>query len=160
MKWYVFRHGETFYTRDGVNYGDKQLTISILDEGVPALMRMGEYLKKENISEWYSSPFKRCVDSMKVVKEVAGGGYKTDERMGEFYKKDWGQFVEGIREFLGEIEKKGIEKVGVCTHGAVLAGIRHLLIEGVFEREQMHEHPDPGVLWIIEKGKLEKISFR
>jgi broad specificity phosphatase PhoE len=159
MELFVFRHGETFSTRDRVGYGDRQ-NEGILSEGKEAVERIAEYLKEQKIERWYSSPFKRCIETMDLVMKTVEEKYVTDERLGEFYKKDWDLFVEGIREFIKEIRESGVKKVGVCTHGAVIAGIKFLWFDKEFFWENVHLYPDPGIVLVMDEYGLIEKNFR
>ena len=47
---YIFRHGETVGSRRGGFYGFNYFRAPLLEEGLPAIKKMGEYLKASQIA--------------------------------------------------------------------------------------------------------------
>jgi len=162
---YIFRHGDTIESGSLLakifGYHGNTHTMPILAKGVPALEKIGNYLKNVPTDANYCSPYLRCIDSAKIVGTVAGKIYKADERLREF-KEDgekFSHFRKRVENFLSETDKKNYSAVSICTHGAVIAAIKHLQNGGNFFFFQVLDFPKPGDLIIIKDKKIKTIDF-
>jgi broad specificity phosphatase PhoE len=163
MKYYLFRHGATrASTTDNVYHGEEIITAEILESGKPAIKRMAKYLDGKDISMYCTSPFKRCIQTMDLIKEKTGKTFYIDDRLGEFME-DRGEsfeiFGQRMQSFLKSLELKKKESVAVCTHGAGLSALKHYITEGNYKYENLMDFPDSGILWVIENKKLQEINF-
>lgn len=165
---YIFRHGNTKNT-EGVSSFIKHLSLDgggprdlpILPKGKDALEKIGKYLKDIPTESNYTSPYLRCKESSKIVSDVSGKTFEEDERIRELTRsiKGFVGFKGRVKNFLKEIEDKNYSAVTICTHGAVIAAIKHLITSGKFYYFQGIDFPAPGNLMIIKGKKVEILNF-
>jgi len=60
---------------------------------------------------------------------------------------------------LDEIDKKNYSAVSICTHGAVMAAMKYLRLNGRFNLLQSLDYPTPGNLIVIKDGEIKTINF-
>lgn len=162
---YIFRHGDTVESGSLIakifGYRGNSHSMPILPLAVPALEKIGNYLKNVPTDADYCSPYLRCVDSAKIVGSTAGKIYKADERLREFRENGemFSSFKQRVTDFLHEIDKKGYSAVSICTHGAVIAALKHLVTNRNFYFFEVLDFPKPGNLIIIKDGKIKAIDF-
>lgn len=157
---YIFRHGETFASRDEIPYGDKQLTAEILPEAIPVLERLGEYLAQFKSDMRISSEFLRCRQTVEIVSSKINAEFEFDQRLNEYYKESLDDYRVRIKGFVDEITQKNVENIFICTHGAGIAAIKNFLVKGEFLDEDLPDYPKTGILTIIKDKNFEEISFR
>jgi broad specificity phosphatase PhoE len=162
---YIFRHGDTKISGSLVakifsHHGDTH-TMPILPKSIPTLKKIGKYLKNIPTDVNFCSPYLRCVDSAKIAGTIAGKIYRADERIREFKEKGekFSSFRKRVADFLEEIDKKGYSAVSICTHGAVIAALKHLKTHGNFFFFQVLDFPKPGNLIIIKNGEVNMVNF-
>lgn len=162
IHWRIFRHGLTYYSKFGIPYGANQKTAEVLDEGYPPIERLGKYLgetshNKEEI-KFYSSPYLRCRQTSEVVCKKTSVTPIYDNRLGEFEEGREGiqEFKERIADFTKSVEAPTI---WVCTHGACLAFLKHLLTEGEVSPSDLFDYPNSGVLWDIRNEEFTHTAF-
>lgn len=163
---YIFRHGDTIETDNPLVgfFGHKESdsrSINILPKATPALARIGEYLKNIPTDANFSSPYPRCLDSAKIVESVSAKKFVADERIRELEKngENFNEFTSRIKDFLKEIAEKKYSFVLICTHGAVIAAIKHFETGRRFFPFQVFDYPRPGNLVIIKEEKVSQINF-
>ena len=162
---YIFRHGDTIDSGSLLTkiFGHKRDShaLPILPKGVPALEKIGEFLKSIPTDADFCSPYLRCMDSAKIVGDIAGKIYQSDERIQELEGNGEGfpSFKKRVVDFFNEIDKKNYSTVSICTHGAVIAAIKHLKTSGKFFFFQVLDFPNPGNLIIIKNRKTSTINF-
>jgi broad specificity phosphatase PhoE len=164
MNFYIFRHGETFQTKHDVHYGSKIETAEILPEGIPAIKRVANYLKDKTSNkkgEYFSSPYLRCKQTVEIVKKIVNKKFKFEKYLGEYRedKETFGEFASRIDNFLKELKNVKIQNVTICTHGGVMAGLKHFILNGKFEEIDLYDFPKPGVLLEMKNGKMNRIDF-
>ena len=163
--YYIFRHGDTRESKSFITrffgYGRDSHSIQILPQGIPALERIGRFLKDIPTDADFCSPYLRCMDSAKIVGGITGKKYQPDKRLSELESKGekFPSFKSRVIDFLNEIDKKNYSAVSICTHGAVIAAIKHLETSGRFFFLQVLDFPNPGNLIVIKKGVVENINF-
>ena len=164
VTFYIFRHGDTVNT-GGIKRlwrnGGGPRNLPILQKSKYALGEMGKYLKDIPTDANFTSPYLRCRQSSEIVREFSGKKFVTDERIRELRDDIHGfvHFKKRVKEFLKEIEDKGYKSVAICTHGAVIAAIKHLVIDGKFFYFQGIDFPSPGKLMVIEDKKVKILNF-
>ncbi|MCL5970043.1 MAG: histidine phosphatase family protein [Patescibacteria group bacterium] len=156
---YIFRHGETFYTKNKEDYGKEILTADIIEEGKPALKHLANYLKNTKNSYNVSSAIPRCKSTVKIISEITGKNFVFDERLNEYAYESFEEFNNRINDFLNDISKAQQQNIVICTHGACIAALKYLAITKNFSIEQVEDFPDPGVLLIIKGNNIEEINF-
>jgi broad specificity phosphatase PhoE len=165
MELYIFRHGDTIrssnlFFRIFGNITDSH-KLKILPKAIPALEKIGEFFKDVHTDVNLSSPYLRCVESTEIVGRISKKHFVTDERLREMERngETFLAFKNRVKSFLDDIQSKNYSAVSICTHGAVMAALKHLLISGKFYPFQIVDYPSPGKLLIIKMGKLTEINF-
>lgn len=151
---YLFRHGETYYSKYDVSYGDAIESASILPEGKKQAEKIGLRFKNEGVSTIYSSPIKRCIQTVKAIKKGYPQTRIVYRQSLEEEKISRGlENLEDLRirmgEFLLEIKNSDLQKVGVCTHGWPIAVLIAILKKGRVERKDLDNYPKSGELVIF-----------
>ena len=132
----------------------------ILPESRKSLEKIGEYLKKVHTDANFTSPFLRCKESAEIVHEVSGKVFRIDPRISELEGKIiFDKFEHDVKSFLDYLNKQKYSSVAICTHGAVIAAIKHLALGGSFHIYQVWDYPNTGNLVIIKNGRLETFDF-
>lgn len=163
MNIYIFRHGDTVVSKNPlsivIHHTDTH-SLPILPDGKEALKKEGEFLKKIKTDANFCSPYLRCRESSKIVEKASGKHFKIDNRLSEFEgRQSFNSFRKRVKEFLDECEKKKYSSISVCTHGAVIAAIKHLEKDNKFYFFQIFDYPRPGVLTVIKNGVITKKDF-
>lgn len=155
--WYLFRHALASHSRTG--YADEILTAKILPEGIPPIERMAHYLSNVPNSVNWSSEILRCTQTTQIISKITGRTFTTDARLNEYYNESFETFQKRIISWHDEMIKQKPSVVLVCTHGGVIAGVKHLLLEGVYPQSQNLDYPECGELLIISGHSQQSISF-
>jgi broad specificity phosphatase PhoE len=162
---YIFRHGDTVESGSLLakifGYHGDTHTMPILPKAVPALEKIGKYLKNIQTDVNFCSPYLRCLDSAKIVGSITGKIFKPNEGIREFREngEKFSSFKARVSDFLDEIDKKNYSAVSICTHGAVIAALKHLKTRGNFYFFQVLDFPKPGNLIIIKDGATLDLNF-
>lgn len=161
MTYYIFRHGETYQTKNNLLYGDDVETAEILVECIPAIQKLSSYLKRVESGANFSSPYLRCRQTVEIVSKITNKKFKYDDRLQEFIfgKESILQLVERLKNFLFEVNSKQYNNVIICTHGYPISGLVQLIRLGRVREPELNNYPKPGVLTIISPEKLETIDF-
>jgi broad specificity phosphatase PhoE len=162
---YILRHGDT--TESGnlffrlFGHKGSSFNLPILPKGLPPLQKIGEYLKSVPTEANFCSPYIRCVDSAKVVGKIADKKFDNESRISEFERngEGFGYFYKRVKNFFDDIKSKKYSSVSICTHGAVIAALKHLATGRSFHRLQIWDFPKPGNLIVIKDSKVEILNF-
>ncbi|HWS48440.1 MAG TPA: histidine phosphatase family protein [Candidatus Methanoperedens sp.] len=158
-RYYIFRHGDTWYTKNRQSYPVDNFSVEILPDSIPALEKIAKYLKDIHSDFNISSEYVRCQQSNKIVSKISGLIFKNDARLNEFSHEEFDNLVERLESFVNEIKEREYKTIVVCTHGAVIAGLKNILIGSEYEKSEMIDYPRPGVLTIIEGTSIKEIDF-
>lgn len=158
MSFYIFRHGETFESKHNLSYGENVFSSEILAEGIEAVEKLALHLKEIKTDANFTSPFKRCLQTTEIISKISSKEFAADERLGEYLedKETFNEFSSRIKNFLKSIDKDH-KSLAICSHGAVIAGLTHLLTKGDFQESNLVDFPSSGILVTI-KGK--KITYK
>jgi broad specificity phosphatase PhoE len=163
MIFYIFRHGETFFTKNEVPYGDSYESAEILPEAIPVIEKIGNYIKNKIENDNYTSPFKRATQTVEIVEKITGKKFIPDERIKEEgLSRAWetiDQLEERLRNFISEMENKKAEKVAVCSHGWPIAAMISILTRNKLTKYDLSSFPKCGILIIIEDASLKTLDF-
>lgn len=154
---YLFRHGLATLNPNG--YGDQIVTAELLPEGLEAVTRLAEFLKTQPYDSGFRSEFKRCQQTASKVTQITGRGFTPDPRLNEFHLESFEQYQTRVESWWRWLEQQSYQHVWVCTHGAVAACLKNLMMKGFFELDDRLDYPSTGELWIIDQGKLEYHDF-
>lgn len=157
---YIFRHGETFATKLKSFYWHRIYSAPILDEGKPALVRLGNFLKDKPSDVNFCSPFLRCRQTAEIVSKITGKEFKVDRRIREYEYFELPYFLKRrILNFLKEMESSKYNSVMICSHAIIISLMIQYLTQGNIRLTNRIIAPLPGVLTIIKNGKAETINF-
>jgi len=160
---YIFRHGDTVNTKnlfDKLTVKKDTHSLPILPESYTALEKIGKYLKDIPTDANFCSPYLRCRQSAKIVGKFSNKKYVIDSRIEELEGHiNFSDFRKRIISFLNEIKEKNYSAVSICTHGAIIAAIKHMEVNGGFHFFQVLNYPEPGNLIIIKNRKVTQINF-
>jgi broad specificity phosphatase PhoE len=158
MTIYIFRHGMAVYPNQG--YGNRVLTAELLPEGIPPIQRLAQYLKQMPSDYQACSEVLRCVQTAAIVTVATGKPFVIDPRLKEYYQETFDQLSQRTRAFCDELEQSSYQNVTICTHGSVIAALKHHLTEGSFDRRQETDYTQTGQLMIIHDDKsVEVLDF-
>ncbi len=163
MIFYIFRHGDTFYTKNDVPYGESFESAEILPESIPAIERVGNYLKDRIENDNYTSPFKRAVQTVEIIQKITGKKFIPDERLREEglsrAQESINQLEERLRNFLMEMNNKNAQKVAVCSHGWPIAALISVITKNKVTKMDLSSFPRCGELTIIEGASVKTLDF-
>jgi broad specificity phosphatase PhoE len=121
MIYYIFRHGETFYSKNDIQYGENIETAEILPEGIPVIERLAEYLKDKINDFNFTSPYKRAIQTIDIVTKITGKIFVPDERLKEENLskglESLDQLVKRLKDFIRSTENNNSKIVSLCSHG-------------------------------------------
>lgn len=163
--YYIFRHGDTIETDNPLirflGHRSDSRYIDIQPKATHALERIGNYLKAITMDVNFTSPYPRCINSALIVSKITNTVFKLDDRLTEIEKngETISELETRVKSFLDEIDKKNYFSVVICTHGAVIAAIKHLVTSNNFFFFNIWDYPQPGHLIIIKEGKISQINF-
>jgi len=157
--YYIFRHGETFATKQKKWYWNKLYSATILEEGKPSVLRLAKYLNNIPTDYNVSSPFIRCRQTAELVTEITGKKFEFDKRIGErTFELSW-TFRKRILSFITLMENSDYKNILICTHSADIRELVAYLAKENLTPKKEYEAPHPGVLTIVKNGKIEEIDF-
>ncbi|QQG41745.1 MAG: histidine phosphatase family protein [Candidatus Woesebacteria bacterium] len=162
---YIFRHGNTIDSDSLLTkfFGHKHDShdLVILPKALPALKKIGAFLEKVDTDANFSSPYLRCRQSTQIVSHIANKKYTVDERLREYEKngEKFSSLRKRVRSFLDYVAKKNYSSISICTHGGIIAAIKHLATGGNFYFFQLWDFPAPGNLIVMKDGEVKTINF-
>lgn len=159
MNFYIFRHGQTIYSKQNIPYGTEIESADIIPEGKPVTIKLAKYLEEIETDGNFCSPYKRCRHTIELIESVSNKTFTYDPRLGEFNQESFTGFAQRIKNFLDELAMTDLKSVAICTHGGVIAGISMWLTKNHFLKEELDNYPRCGTLTIIKDSKLELIDF-
>lgn len=161
MKFYIFRHAETFPSKNmGGIYDKDNYTTPILYEGKDTTIHLANYLKEIPSDLNVSSPYERCKETVKMISRISGKEFVLDERIGEFYQIEYKEFKERIKDFLKDVRDKDYQNIVICTHGAAMSLLVHLISDREPEENiPISEFKKTGVLIKVENKNFQEIDF-
>lgn len=160
MKFYIFRHAETFSSKYGISYGKDNLQSPILFGGKEAIIKLANYLKDIFSDFNVSSPYERCKETVEIISKITDKQFVFDKRIGEYMNISYEKLKKRLLDFLNEINKKGYKSVLICTHGAVVSLLVHLICDiNLEETVPLSEYKDTGDLVVIEDKTVKTIDF-
>lgn len=161
MNYHIFRHGETYFSKKNIGYGDQTETAAILESGIPAIKRLAEYLKKIKTDANFSSTYLRCRQTVEIVSSITQKEFTFDENLRDYYSTNETieDVVNRIKIFYNSLQAKSYKSVSICTHGYPIAILIDFIMQGKFYMNNLGNYPKPGILVIIKDKKVELIDF-
>jgi broad specificity phosphatase PhoE len=158
MTFYIFRHGMAVHPNEG--YGSRVLTAELLPEGIPPIQRLARYLLHAPSDYQVCSEVLRCRQTAAIVTETTSKGFVIDPRLKEYYQESFDELAERTKAFTDEIQQGGYQNVMICTHGSVIAALKHYLTDGHFDRRHETDYIQTGQLLVINDDKtVEVVDF-
>src|SRR5690606_8104648 len=158
MTYYIFRHGMAVYPNQ--SFGSRVLTAELLPEGIPPIQRLARYLTNVPSDYQVCSEVLRCRQTAAIVTEATGKNFEIDSRLREYYQETFDELSRRTKAFADEIQQSGYQNVMICTHGAVIAALKHYLTDGYFDRRHEMDYIQTGQLMIINQDKsVEVLDF-
>lgn len=163
MIYYIFRHGETFYTKNNLHYGENYESAEILAEGIPVVEKLGEYLKGITVDAGYTSPFKRAIQTTDIVSKITGYKFKPDDRIREEGLSRAEETLEDLesrlKDFLSEMERSKHKAIAICSHGWPIAALLAIVTKDSVTKKDLGEFPRCGQLTIVENNSIKTLDF-
>lgn len=159
---YLFRHAKS--KRTGEHYSkDDIISAPILHEGIPPIKLMANFFKNRPIDAWYVSEYLRCKQTADIVSVITKKLFTVDRRLNEynphFLDETFAHFTKRIKSFLDEIVKTKNNNIAICTHGAVIAGIKYSLAGKEFKQGSIYNFSDSGAITIVKGENIKVINF-
>ena len=148
---YFFRHGLATLSTSG--YGDQIVTAQLLPEAFPAVTRLGNFLKTQPYDAGFRSEFMRCKQTASKITEITGKGFVPDPHLNEFHLESFDEFTHRVEVWINWIQKQNFPAIWICTHGAVIAAAKNILVKGFYEPQDELDYPYTGELWMISTGE-------
>jgi len=168
-RFFIFRHG--LATRNPDGYGDQILTATLLDDGIPAIKKLAEYFKGIPSDFQYSSELLRCRQTAGMVTDATGKQFSSDARLDEYHQETFLQLTERVDDLLEDIVLRADRicqnrdcntqpaTILICTHGAVISCLKHLLLEGSHFQKDELDYTLPGEVLEIWKKSVQLHVF-
>lgn len=156
---YLFRHGQTYYSKNVIPYGENELTASILPEAKPVITKMALFLNELSIDYATRSEFIRCKETTDIIEENANLKFTPDPLLNEFTEKEFELFSKRMEILVEKLKNLKEERIVICTHGAVVAALQKLLLGKPFRAHDLMYYPKTGVIVKIEGEKKSEVDF-
>lgn len=158
MTVYIFRHGMAVHPHEG--YGNRVLTAELLPEGIPPIRRLAHYLQEVPADYRACSEVLRCRQTAGIVTEITGHPFEIDPRLREYHNERFEELAERTKSFAESLQQRRAANTLVCTHGAVIAALKHYLLEGVFDRSHETDYVQTGQMLVIhDDNTCEVLDF-
>lgn len=152
MKWYLFRHGFTFFSKTHIPYGPFVNCAPLLPEGKKQAYKIGLQLKKQKAVALFSSPYLRCRQTAEIVSRQIDLPVNFDNRLGEQMitsgKESFEEMVSRLQGFINDTKKLNHSSVAVCSHGWPLGILIALLKKGSATRTDLKNPPTGEIVEI------------
>jgi broad specificity phosphatase PhoE len=161
MDFFIFRHGETYFSKFDVSYGDMMESAEILPEGIPTIERLGKYMKDVETDANFSSPYLRCRQTVEIIERIAHKKFVYEERLKDMSqdKETIESMIKRISGFYKELIKEKYNSVAICSHGYPINVLSALATKGRVNNTDLYNYPQSGVLVIIKNKKKEYLDF-
>lgn len=155
---YIFRHGETYFSKTETPYGEHELTAEILPEAVPSLNQLAQKLSEYPITYAARSEFLRCKQTTEIIQKQTHLQFEAEPLLNEFTESSFDVFEERMEAVISQLEQRSDQHIALCTHGANVAGFKKLLLETEFTSHDLMYYPKTGVLLVISEKGIETID--
>lgn len=154
---YLFRHA--LAVLPGQVYGDRIFSAEILPEGIPAIKKLAEYLITIPTDYNVSSEILRCKQTAHIISETTNKNFVFDVRLNELHQESAEEFIKRVKSFLDEVNSSQYESILICTHGAVIAALKHLITEDSIEESDLFDYSNPGELLTLQDKTISLKNF-
>ena len=153
MDYYIFRHAQTYYSKNKVEYGKHAKDAEILPEGIPSIKRLANYLKEIPTDKNYVSSYKRCQETANIVTEITSKKFEVEERLRDYspaFEETVEEMIERIKSFFESLNAAPYKSVAICSHGFPIGALKQLILGKTVDPQKLDDYPKPGVLLIIK----------
>ena len=155
MTIYIIRHGMAVHPNEG--YGSRVLTAELLPEGIPPIQRLARYLALMPSDYQARSEVLRCRQTAAIITEATGKEFVVDPRLREYHQETFADFSERVKAFADELRESNYPNVTLVTHGAVIAALKHYLIDDSFSKRDETDYTQTGQLLVIHDDKTTEV---
>jgi broad specificity phosphatase PhoE len=138
-------------------YGSRVLTAELLPEGIPPIERLARYLEHVPSEYQACSEVLRCRQTAAIVTAATGKPFIIDPRLREYHQETFEQLAERVKSFCDDLLAANYRDAMICTHGAVIAAMKHYLTDGVIDRRHETDYTQTGQLLIIHDDKTTSV---
>lgn len=156
---YIFRHGQTYYSKNEIPYGENERTAHILPESRNSIEKIGEYLKSIPELVAYRSEFLRCQETAKIIESKNDFKFIQTPLLNEFTENEFPQFLARMKEARSFLLNLSAEHIAICTHGAVVAALQKLLVNQEFHAHELMYYPKTGVIVKVDGEHVTSIDL-
>lgn len=156
--YYIFRHGETLFSKTEIPYGENELTAEILPEAKPVIENLAKKLSTFPIEKCFRSEFLRCKQTAEIIEASSHYHFEPMPLLNEFVEEDFDVFEKRMESTVTKLESLPENHIALCTHGANVAGFKKLLLGQEFHSHDLMYYPKTGVILVISEGKIEEID--
>lgn len=155
---YLVRHALATHSRHG--YGKRRFTAPILLVGIPAIQKLASLLKNVEESVNISSEIIRCRETSAIITQVSGKKFLFDSRLNEGgYTETVKEIEKRVKSFINDIVLLPQRNIIICTHGKIIAAIKHLVLDGAYLAKDTYDYSQTGELMIIKGKAMRTINF-
>lgn len=156
--YYIFRHGQTIYSKTETPYGENERTAEILPEAKPVIENIAKKLSTFPIEKCFRSEFLRCKQTSEIIEAISKIHFEPMPLLNEFVEDNFDLFEKRMEETVNKLESLSETHIALCTHGANVAGFKKLLLGQEFHSHDLMYYPKTGVILVIQDGKIEEID--
>lgn len=153
MKLYIFRHGATYEALHNIAYTvDSRINADILENQKSAIEKLAFYLKDIPSDVHITSPFKRCLQTVEIVTNITGKEFEKDPLLGEYMEESetFEEMAARVKTFYRQILTTNHQDLLICTHGAIIAGLKSMFEIGDYPLHRLTDYPISGTLLILD----------
>lgn len=156
---YLFRHGETYFSKNEIPYGTNERTAEILPEALKPTQKLADYLRTKSIEYAARSEYLRCEQTATIIEAEIGLHFEPNNQLNELHETDFNQFIDRMKNLSDMLLGLQAQHIAICTHGANVAALKKLLCQQPFHAKDLAFYPKTGVIVRIEEGTITEVDF-
>lgn len=156
--YYIFRHGQTIFSKTETPYGDNEQTAEILPEAKPVIENLAKKLTTFKIEKCFRSEFLRCRQTADIIEANSPFHFEPEPLLNEFVEDDFDVFEKRMEKAVSKLESLSEKHIALCTHGANVAGFKKLLLGQKFHSHDLMYYPKTGVILVISNGSIQEVD--
>lgn len=156
---YLFRHGQTYFSKNEIPYGTSEHTAEILPEAHAPTQKIAAYLKLQHVEYAARSEFLRCAQTAGIIEKEIGLHFEPEKLLNELSEKNFDQFIDRMKTLADMLFGLEAQHIALCTHGANVAAMKKLLCNQPFQLHDLRFYPKTGVVVRIEEGTITEVDF-
>ncbi len=159
MNWYICRHGQTYFSKNDIDYGREIHSAEILDEGRPVTKKIAHFLSGIPTDVNLCSEYKRCRQTAEIISKITNKEFIFDSRLNEYFDESFDHLRSRVQNLIQEMEEKKYKNILIVTHGGVMSALKYLLTVGKYEDKNLMDYPPTGNVLKITNNNLEILNF-